>query len=268
MMKALLVGGNSFLAKAVLATPVPEIRWTHCGHEAFAATDLSGFDTIANFALDPCYRTLPYDEARDQDLAVARRAADAGRPFVMLSTRRVYGPDAPASTPEGAPLQPIDTYGRNKARTETALRALMGEQLTILRLANIFGFEPGRSTFFGIALDSLRGRGQIVLDTAGRVRRDFLPVSDFAVAFHRILARRLTGTFNMGAGTATAIGDVASALIQGFGRGELVITSSQERDNFLLDSTALADRIGPYCAAEGILPRCVEIGKALHENHV
>src|SRR5471032_2608224 len=166
MPTALLVGGNSFLARAVLAAPSQDMDLISCAHDAFEALDLSRFDIVANFALDPRYRVEPYDETLDHDLAVARRAAEAGRPFVMLSTRKIYGTDAPFGTPESAPARPADTYGRNQARTETTLRALLENRLTILRLANVFGYEPGRTTFFGIALASLRARGQIVLDTS------------------------------------------------------------------------------------------------------
>ena len=266
LLNILLVGHASFLARALSATPQDGIELAGCPHHQFHELDMSRFDIVANFAIAPRYRTEAYDEAHDVDLAVARLAAAAGRAFVMLSSRKVYGPDAPFPAPENAPLAPADTYGRNKARTEVVLQELMRERLTILRLSNIFGLETGRSTFFGIALKSLHDTNRIVLDTSPAVRRDFLPVEDFCRGFHRVLKQRLTGTFNMGAGTATALGDIAASLIEGFGHGDLVVTSPEERDSFLLDSKALVRQIGPYCTPEEILRRCVEIGKKLHEK--
>ena len=263
MLNILLVGHASFLARAVSATAQDGITITGCSHHQFHDLDMSRFDIVANFAISGRYRTESYDQAHDVDFAVARLAAAAGRSFVMLSSRKVYGPDAPYPVAENTPPAPTDAYGRNKVRTEAALRNLMGERLTILRLSNIFGLETGRSTFFGIALQSLRDTSHIVLDTSPAVRRDFLPVEDFAKAFHRVLKQRVTGTFNMGAGTATALGDIAGSLIEGFGLGDLVVTSSEERDSFLLDSEALIRQIGPYCTPEDILRRCVEIGKEI-----
>ena len=264
--KVLLVGANSFLARAVLAAAPPDIAITACAHDSFTHIDFSCFDIITNFSWNPGYRTSPYDESLDQDLAVARRAARAGRHFVMLSTRRVYGTRSPFPARSDTPLAPSDTYSRNKAQTEMALRDLPGGGLTVLRVANVFGFEPGRPTFFGIALTSLRARGRIVLDCAATVRRDFLPAENFASAFCRVLRDTPSGTFNLGAGSATALGDIASALFRGFGRGELLVTSPQEHDSFLLDSGPLVDRIGPYCTPADIVARCIEIGKKLHEN--
>ena len=44
---------------------------------------------------------------------------------------------------ETAPTGPSDAYGRHKLAVEHALRELLGERLTVLRLANVFGYERG-----------------------------------------------------------------------------------------------------------------------------
>ena len=92
----------------------------------------------------------------------------------MLSSRKVYAPSA-APLAETAPTGPSDAYGRNKLAVEDALRDLLGERLTVLRLANIFGYErsPAATTFVSISLDRLAREGRIHYAMSPFVERDF-----------------------------------------------------------------------------------------------
>ena len=76
----------------------------------------------------------------ERRVVFARRIADRDIAYAMLSSRKVY---APAETPlsETAPTGPTDPYGRHKLAVEDALRARLGDRLTVLRLANVFGYE-------------------------------------------------------------------------------------------------------------------------------
>ncbi len=79
----------------------------------------------------------------DADLRMARRIGGRADRLLMLSSRKVY---APAAGPlaESAPVAPADGYGRDKLAAEQRLRERLGERLTVLRLANIFGYERDR----------------------------------------------------------------------------------------------------------------------------
>ena len=106
----------------------------------------------------------------------------------MLSSRKVYAPGA-LPLAETAATGPTDAYGRQKLATETALRQLLGERLTVLRLANIFGYERERPG----ARPSLRPRARPPGRREGRIRyamspfveRDFLPVDGLCPAARR-----------------------------------------------------------------------------------
>jgi UDP-glucose 4-epimerase len=263
----LLVGKSSQLARAVLETASAAIAVHAVSHDTdWNAIHFDDFDVVVNMAYDPRYMREPYDEAKDFDLWVARKT-DAARPhFVMLSTRRVYGPNAPFPANESTVPAPADHYGRNKLATEIAVKQLLGPRCTILRVANVFGFEPGHHTFFGIVLKSLKERGQIVLDVAPTVRRDFIYIEDFARIVRALLANPPGGTLNIGSGVATELGSIARAVIEGYGEGQLVVESEQERDNFLLDVSRLESVIGPTSASAGILQRCREIGARLRNE--
>lgn len=258
----LLVGAGSMLGTALLSEKRAGILLTGISHRDFASADLGAYDAVINMAYDPRIMRQAYDPALDFDLRVADAAARAGRHFVMISSRRVYGPARQWPLPEDAPKAPADFYGRNKLETEGRVQDIGGSGCTILRLANVFDYEPSRHTFFGIALTSLRREGRIILDSNPLVKKDFIPLPDCAGAILTILSQLPAGIFNLGYGTATEIGQIAQWLIEGYGRGELVATSAEMRDEFLLDITRLTARIEAP-ARTSIRERCVEIGKRL-----
>jgi len=264
MMSILLIGKGSLLGQALIRAMPADADVTALGHGAdLQALDFAKFDAVVNAAYDPRYMREAYGNGRDMDLDVARAAAKGGAHFIMLSTRKVYGlcPDFPIR--EDAACAPIDHYGMNKLRTEREIQALMPGRCTILRLSNVFGFEPGRRTFFGLALDRLQKEDAILLDVSPAVRRDFLPLALFAAILARVLEKRPLGTFNLGAGLATSLGEIAQWLIEGYGRGRLIAESDRNYDNFLLDRCKLDQAIGFSAPAPDIKKYCLEIGRQL-----
>ena len=260
----LLVGQGSHLARAVLGAQGEDISIDAVSHGVdWDGLNLTRYQVVVNMAYDLRYMREAYDERRDFDLFVAQQAARAGCHHVMMSTRRVYGPSAPFPVKEDHPPAPMDHYGSNKLKTELAVQKLLGERCTILRIANVFDFEPGRHTFFGIALRSLKETNRIVLDVSPFVRRDFIDIAEFAQIARRVLAVCPSGVFNLGSGHATEVGNIAMWLMEGYGKGELLVTSSEERDSFELDRSKLALTLGSLGVSSDIRARCIEIGNRL-----
>lgn len=268
--RILVTGHGSALARAFAACPArPACRFAAHG-ELDRPGLFDGIGTVVNFALDPAYRQSPYDERIDADLRVGRMAAERGLRYVLPSTRKVYAPDALArpgagGASESAPLGPTDHYGRNKLRTEEALRALLGEALTVLRIANVVGAErtPGRPVFMETMLASLAAEGRIRLDVSPFVRRDFIPADDFARALCAVLEHDLRGVWNLGSGRAVEVGRLALWVIEGFGRGELHVTNPRDHDAFVLDVSALERIAGPLSPAGRLERLCRDLGRTL-----
>lgn len=267
MASVLLIGRNSFLGRAFLAAATGVHRVDAVGHDIdLDSLELAAYDAVVNMAYDPRYMSEPYGAGRDVDLAVAEAVSRVGprRPHLFLmSTRRVYGRAAAMPVDETAAADPADVYSSNKLVTEAAATRLLGDGLTILRLPNVFGLEPGRHTFFGIALAKLKAEGRIVLDTSPFTTRDFLPVEHFAAALVRTVTAAPPGLFNLGSGRGTPLGRIALWIIEGYGAGELVITSPREWDSFQLDSRKLAAVIGGYTDGIDIRSSCINIGQRL-----
>lgn len=267
MASVLLIGRNSFLGQAFIEAATGCHQVVAVGHDSdLGQLDLAAYDAVVNMAYDPRYMFEPYDVGRDMDLEVAQAVARTGprRPHLFLmSTRRVYGRAAPVPADETAPPDPVEVYARNKRITEVAASKLLGDGLTLLRLPNVFGFEPGRHTFFGIALAKLRDEGRIVLDVSPFTTRDFLPVEQFASVLVRTITATPPGIFNLGSGWATPLGQVALWIIEGYGRGELVVTNPREWDHFQLDCRKLCAVIGDYTGGIDIRSSCLNIGQRL-----
>lgn len=264
--RVLLVGKNSFLAREVLGIQSDDLFLDAVSHSAgLASVDAVSYDAVINMAYDPWFMRQLYQEQIDFDLAVAKRVAKSRAHFVMMSTRRVYGAAAPFHITEECHPEPTEHYGRNKLRSENAVRDLLGSRCTILRVANVFGFEPGRHTFFGVALQTLKQSNRILLDVSPFVKRDFIYIQDFAHILRRVLVHCPQGVFNLGSGCATPLGRIALGIIEGYQSGELVVTSPVERDSFELDIHRLTSCIGSMDSPMDIHSRCVEIGRKLRD---
>ena len=150
----LITGSGGFIGKAL------QSHGHHgCSHdELLRGTPLpEPIQTIVHAGRDPLIGTSNYRLEDDREIEIARIAREHRLKYIMLSSRKVYGAQ-PSPIHEDAPCEPIDDYGSQKLGMERRLIGLLGERLTILRLSNVFGYEPGRKTFMGMMLDGLASR--------------------------------------------------------------------------------------------------------------
>jgi UDP-glucose 4-epimerase len=264
----ILVVGRGFVGRAVAEALKPaEGRLVDHG----ACRDpglLRGVATVVYACRHPALGTEAWRLGDDLELALARRAAQAHASFVSLGTRKVYAPSA-SPLNETDRVGPTDLYGRQKLALEHALADALGPRLTRLRLANVFGYEriPGRSTFLSHALAGLDRRDEIRFDVSPFVRRDFLPVDLCAAWLAQVARRPPGGILNLGSGVALPVGRLALWLIEGFGRGRLVVESPQERDSFVLDTSNLKALLGGAgCGPDDLRARCLDIGRRLRRE--
>ena len=210
-----IIGKNSYLARHFLATKAnPNI--VAVSHDAVGDITLSKTECVVNFGYPRAYMTEPYDPRNDFDRTLIDRIKESDAHFIMFSSRKVYDRSCPCPWDESSSLVGQGQYGRNKIITEDYLRNNLPNRHTILRLGNIIENEPGRHTFFGIALRSLNEEGQIKLNVAPSTERDFIPLKNFAAALATLIHERPLGTFNLSSGRGTAIVDVAARILEGF----------------------------------------------------
>ncbi|MDH3233097.1 MAG: NAD(P)-dependent oxidoreductase [Alphaproteobacteria bacterium] len=270
-MSFLVVGRNSFLAGRfrALSQIAADCHFiTHQEAETAPPSELQPFDCIINFAIDPGYRSERYAMERDFDLKLAQKTPSQGR-YIMLSSRAVYGRDVAMGAKETEPATGNETtYGRNKLETEHRLTELLGDRLTVLRIANIIGDElgSGRRTFMSLALERLKSENEILLDISPDVRRDFLPDNVFVRVLDAALQDPQGGPLNVGSGLPVRVSDIAGWLIEGFGAGQIVVSDRRVHDEFVLNTERLKARYGIGCAVEDIAKHCRNIGRTLRER--
>jgi hypothetical protein len=66
---------------------------------------------------------------------------------------------------------------------------------------------------------------------------------------------------NVGSGIALPTGRLALWLLEGYGRGELVIESPRKHDAFVLDVGELTRRYGPPCTYDELRTSCLDLGR-------
>jgi len=265
----LVVGKTSFIAGHLLNI-LPKDTVRAVSHEALEQPDLlDGIGTVINAARHPASNQTDYDlETLDPDVRLAKRIGEHDIEMIMLSSRKVY---APSEQPlhENSAIRPVDTYGANKLLAEQRVKTLLGERLTILRLANIFGDErvPGRRSFLAMLLNRLAEKNQIRYDISPFVERDFLPVETLAALLSKIVREPPGGIMNVGSGLSLPTGRLALWIMEGFGGGELLIDSYEEKDGFVLNIDRLKGSFGQPCSRDDLRVHCLNLGKALRRDH-
>ncbi|WP_332673552.1 NAD-dependent epimerase/dehydratase family protein, partial [Aromatoleum sp.] len=125
---------------------------------------------------------------------------------------------------EITPLLPATLYGTAKLATHAVLEAAAGELAIELACGRVFflygpGEQPGR-----LVASVSRGlvAGERVATSDGMQIRDFLHVTDVALAFVAMLDSGVTGAVNIGSGQRRRLLDVISATGEAAGRTDLL----------------------------------------------
>lgn len=267
-MAIIIVGKNSLIGKSLaeVKTDTPYLFLSH--QEALSRDDwLSSCDTLINLAFSSALKTQTYAPEEDIDQKLAHKIKARGSHYIMMSSRTVYGPALAADhrIDETQPPSPQTLYGQNKWRIERQLIDILGpERLTILRGANIFGHEYGRTSFFGMALKSLKEKNKIVFDMNAQTKRDFIATWHIASALAKIGLNPQSGIYNLGSGYPLTCHQIAEWLIEGYGSGSIHQTSDDIRDDFYLDMNKTQKAFNLQDITPSLIRQdCVSCGQAI-----
>ncbi len=136
----------------------------------------------------------------------------------------VYGNAPGRANLEADPCLPIGSYGRAKRMAEeliTTYAGYHGLACTILRISNPYGYPVPKNRAQGLIPHALRCAVEnqpLTLWGDGSARKDFLHYTDFLAALELVVARRLTGTYNLSAGESHSVREVISLVEKHTGR--------------------------------------------------
>lgn len=266
-MKVLVIGINSFISQHLRLT-VGTRNWIFKTHEEIKldAPSLINFDVVINLAVAPSIFTNDFKDDDDFDVWLAQHLQhNSNAHFVMISTRQVYG-DFECLTETSVPL-PTSAYGQNKLRTEYRVSEIIeSTRLTILRCSNVFGFEPGRKTFFGTLITSLISDNVIRFNISPKTKKDFITVQDCAKVISQVALKRLPGLYNLGSGLDVECGVLGLAVIKGYTKGRLISTSHSVEGQFSMDISKLESLIDyPIITRKSLEDSADKIGVQLRD---
>jgi ADP-L-glycero-D-manno-heptose 6-epimerase len=173
----------------------------------------------------------------DQNFAVSREmlhaCADSRIPFIYASSAAVYGA-GPEFREDSICERPLNVYGYSKLLFDQYVRRRQdtGSQVVGLRYFNVYG--PGEQHKDAMASvvwhfnDQLKRHGEVCLFEgsdgypAGEQRRDFVFVDDIVkIVLYFLDHPDRSGIFNAGTGRAQTFNQVARAVIDWHGHGEV-----------------------------------------------
>jgi dTDP-4-dehydrorhamnose reductase len=183
-------------------------------------------------------------------LDLVQRLVSRGIHVLFLSTNQVFDGSVP-HVPADAPTSPVSEYGRQKARTEAALRTLMdqGAPVAILRLAKVITPQTALLRDWSTALaagKSIRAFHDMTVAPA--------PVETVTAAIEALLSERTAGVFQLTGPRDVTYVEVARFLATRLGADNSLVTSvgfataglptGAAPPNTTLDSSALRERYG------------------------
>ena len=267
-MKVLVVGKNSFFAQHLKKHDQCQ-NWLFKSHKEVKnyPSLLDKNDVIVNLTVAPEIASDSFNVNDSLDVFLAHSVLGMPKTkLVTMSTRQIYGDACLLS--EKLDPSPTTQYGKNKLAVEKYLYKLLSpSQLTILRCSNVFGFELGRKTFFGTMLSSLSDDGFIKFNISPDTKKDFIPIEDCCEIIFQVVSKKVTGIFNVGSGVSVRSGDLAQAVIKGFGGGELICDSESVHGQFQMDVSSLRALINyPSITTDSVLLNSTKSGYQLREH--
>jgi nucleoside-diphosphate-sugar epimerase len=134
-----------------------------------------------------------------------------GRRVVAAGSCTEYDWSHEVCREDETPLNPATLYGTAKDATRRLIGAVCAQHEVSCAWGRIFflyGSGENRARLVPALIDALRGKREPIAVDA-RARRDYLHVSDVAEGFVTLLGASDSGAYNIGAGRAVALLDIA-----------------------------------------------------------
>jgi len=138
---------------------------------------------------------------------------------VAVSSAAVYGDAWHEPIPVGAPLRPVSPYGAHKAAMECVLAGharSFGLAVSLVRLFSVYGPGLEKQLVWDICCRLARGERDLRLGGRGDERRDFMFVTDAALALVAAAghASPVPAVFNGGTGRPTTVRELTETVVR------------------------------------------------------
>lgn len=169
--------------------------------------------------------------------------------LVFFSSVDVYGRSPKLPMSETTPLDPDTWYGLSKSTSEWIVREESGCPTCILRIPGIFGRSGKDKSVIGRLISSIREEGRVYIDGDGQVLRDYVFAPDLCRVVERLMARKVSGTFNLATGASVSLLQILATIRETLGVGfEVFHGPANEERNFDMcyDTARLSAALGEF----------------------
>ena len=140
--KILIIGYKSFIQENLYDFLkknffVKKVRFNNINEK-----NITNYDIIINCSNSINFFHKNYKKKYDRNLQIANIIKNRGVKLFLFSSRQVYSQKLFLT--EKSKLKPINTYAKNCIKSERLCERLLKNNLLVLRLSNIFGFENGK----------------------------------------------------------------------------------------------------------------------------
>ncbi len=213
-LKIFLIGYKSFLQQNLYEYLKKKYLVKKIRFENFKKYKIRDNDTIINFSYNKNFFSKKYNITNDRNYYLAKLLKNTKSNFILISTRQIYKPKI--NVTENSVIKPINNYAKNCLYSEKICKKVLGNNLLILRLANVIGFEIGKKKKPSLMSSIITGikKKKIIFDNNFYIYKDLLPVELFCVLLEKLIKSNQKGTLNLGSGIPIKIDFFLSKIIE------------------------------------------------------
>jgi len=211
--KIILVGYKSFIQTNLFNNLKKRFFVKKFKFRQINKKNIKGFDIIINCSNSKNFFHKKYERKFDRNLKIANIIHLTGIKLFLLSSRQVYSQKLFLT--EKSSLNPLNIYSKNCIMSEKLCKKLLKNNLLILRLSNVFGFEKGKKkkpSMVSLIFKGLKKK-EIIFDNNYFLYKDFLPIELLCLYVEKLVSLHAYGIFNIGSGIPFLVKDFIDEII-------------------------------------------------------
>jgi len=272
-----VVGKNSFLAKNFCKFLEKKINYISITHqEIHKLKSVKEISAVINFSVDPKINTNDYREINDVDSEILKILTNTDIHYTMISSRLVYSSNYQWNSCENDPCSGLNTYGKNKSIIEKSLLSIRSNNLLILRVGSIMGFDISadlnRARLSSFLLKQLIQNGTISLSISGLTKKDIITLDYFNKSLFSLINKKISGVFNLGSGHSVTVNDISEWLLKGYISGEpgilLANTNTWINNEYQLNCEKVSAVLKTTFDTQELEAYCIMLGRLVYKERI
>lgn len=218
-MKFTVLGGHGFIGRHLVASLRQEGHTCYVPDRSLQGIFASPLGHVVDcIGLTADYRARPFETMEAHACLLVRLLREAKfKSFLYLSSARVYLHSAEGREDTALsvdPNDPADIYNISKLAGESLCLAQNFPEIRVVRLTNVFGYDPQSKNFLSSVIDEALSQGVIRLEAHPESAKDYVAVDDVVRMLPLIAKTGQHRLYNLGGGESTSHGAVTEAIAQ------------------------------------------------------